>query len=288
MKKLARISTCALAVVALSGCQSFISKLGFGPRDDARLAQASGPVFGMEELEKGRMALKAGYPANAIQQFRLAATNEEVAPDAFNGLGVAYAKLGRADLAERYFKMALSLDGANPKFAANLERFYNSSLGNSARALAMRQKEAEAQLAAAEKAAEAQGLMQSAPRTQRMGAVTLETPAAQIVHTSKHEIHIATGSAHGSNSQGAMPSVASRNPDKKDNSQELLTDTPESTKEADVSSASQISFQGIAGSNESYPVRISLAKPGKAGSTRPRGSSYPLRIPLGAESATGE
>src|SRR3546814_9961813 len=68
------------------------------------------------------------------------------AAEAYNGLGVAYAKLGRADLAERYFKMALSMDGTNPRFAANLDRFYNSPLGNSSRALAMRAKENEEEI----------------------------------------------------------------------------------------------------------------------------------------------
>src|SRR3546814_13341744 len=92
------------------------------------------------------MMLRAGHPANAIQQFRLAALDPGSAAEAFNGLGVAYAKLGRADLAERYFKMALSMDGTNPRFAANLDRFYNSPLGNSSRALAMRAKENEEEI----------------------------------------------------------------------------------------------------------------------------------------------
>src|SRR3546814_14347739 len=107
------------------------------------------------------MMLRAGHPANAIQQFRLAALDPGSAAEAFNGLGVAYARLGRADLAERYFRMALSMDGANPRFAANLERFYNSPLANSSRALAMREQEAEAAVARVADAAQQQGLLEA-------------------------------------------------------------------------------------------------------------------------------
>lgn len=37
-------------------------------------------------------------------------------------MGVVYAKLGRKDVAERMFRLAISQDPAEPKFAANLER----------------------------------------------------------------------------------------------------------------------------------------------------------------------
>src|SRR3546814_1026109 len=102
VKNMLRGASCIAVAISLSGCQSFISALGFGPKDGPRRAEASAPIFGSEELEKGRTALRAGYPANAIQQFRMAALNPDSAPEAYNGLGVAYARLGRADLAERY------------------------------------------------------------------------------------------------------------------------------------------------------------------------------------------
>lgn len=197
---LLKAAGCIAVALSLSGCQSFVSALGFGPRDAAKRAEAHAPIFGSDELERGRAALRAGYPANAIQQFRLAALDPASAAEAFNGLGVAYARLERADLAERYFKMALDLDGTNRRFAANLDRFYNSPLGTSSRALAMRDKEAGqavAQLAGiAQQAsiAQQQGLLETASEVQpeRRGAVTLERPAVRIVRAAGREILLAS------------------------------------------------------------------------------------------------
>ena len=290
MRNLTRIATCVLAATALSGCQSFLSALDLDGEKVQRADAGTGQVFGADELEKGRMALKAGYAANAIDQFRLAALNEETAPDAFNGLGVAYARLGRADLAERYFKMALTLDSANPKFAANLDRFYNSPLGNSVRALAMREEEATATLAAAEKAAGQQGMLEAPASVERRGAVVLETPRVQMTRTSNREITLATRGGDEARS-GTMPVVAIRNPTKA-NVVEIEAD-----EQADVAvsedkpakaAGKRISMIGASSDASSYPVRISLVRPnGTAAKSTPRKSSYPLRVALG-QAPTGE
>jgi len=292
MKTAIRLTTCVIAAFALSGCQGFVDKFSFGGKG-AQRAEASAAVFGNDELENGRAALKAGYPAAAIQQFRMAALNEDVAADAFNGLGVAYAKLGRADLAERYFKMAVSLDGSNPKFAANLDRFYNSALGNSVRALAMRKKEAEAQLAAVAADAEARGLLDPVAVTDRRGAVTLERPAVNLTRTSGRELMIATRTGgSGNQKEGTLPTVAIRNPaavQADSASPDAATDTADK-KEERASGPARISMLGSVGAAESYPVRIKLAKPNAQGTTRPSvrttARSYPLRIPLGQNSSS--
>lgn len=289
MRNLTRIATCVLAATALSGCQSFLSALNFGGDKVQRADAQSGPVFGAEELENGRMALKAGYAANAIQQFRMAALNEETAPDAFNGMAVAYARLGRADLAERYFKMALSLDSANPKYAANLDRFYNSPLGNSVRALAMREKEAAATLAAAEKAAEQDGLLDTPTSSERRGAVVLETPRVQMSRTSNREITLATRGSDEPGS-GSMPVVAIRNPAKakmvEADVQAEEQDEAQSGDKVEKSSGKRISMIGASGDASSYPVRISLVKPNSTAiKSTPRKSGYPLRVALGPVSS---
>lgn len=279
MKKsrLIRTSACVLAALTLSGCQGILGKLGFSGKGE-RPTEAAAPIFGEDELEQGRLALKAGYPAAAIQQFRLAALNEAAAPEAFNGLGVAYARLGRADLAERYFQTALSMDSANPKFAANLERFYNSPLGQSARALAMRQQEAQATLAAAAEAAEAQGLIEPAATPERRGAVTIERPAVQLTRSSARELQIATRTpAKEGDGSGEMATVAVRNSAAPASA---AADAPRANNGA-VPGRARISLLGTRGSPESYPVRIQLARPQTSGATRPRAASYPVRIPLG-------
>jgi tetratricopeptide (TPR) repeat protein len=53
------------------------------------------------------------------------ASGEPIAP-AVNGLGVAYARLGRFDLAQRYFQQAMASDPTNTKYADNLAKLMRS------------------------------------------------------------------------------------------------------------------------------------------------------------------
>src|SRR3990167_2055823 len=261
IKPLLRTACCIAVAISLSGCQNFISALGFGSKNGPQRAEVSAPIFGSEELERGRTALREGYPANAIQQFRMAALNPDSAAEAYNGLGVAYARLERADLAERYFKMALTMDGTNPRFAANLERFYNSPLANSTRALAMREQEAEAAVAKVADAAQQQGLLEAAPAPQqaeRRGPVTLERPAVRVVRTSGREIHLASA-AHA-----------------RDSTRPAITVTPTgrtgtSLAMAEVREATQ-------------PVRVNVIRPNGEAANPATRKSYPIRIRLGAPS----
>ena len=278
-----RIATIALTAFSLSGCQSFTSALGFGPKDGGARAEASQSVFGSEELERGRQALKAGYPANAIQQFRLAALDDKSAPDAFNGLGVAYAKLGRADLAERYFQMAVSLDGTNPKYVANLQRFYDSPLGNSARALAMREKETEAKLASLAASAEQQGLLDDAGEVAPRSAAVSAKPAALLTRTSKREIILRTAPASGP--IGSLATVITRmsSTDSKTAAKVAEADqagTSEQAQDAERKTSSKQITMSKGASDKNYPVRISLISPASQKKQRPARAAYPLRVAL--------
>ncbi len=73
-------------------------------------------------LSEGRFALSSGNLSEAAALFRIAQGGESTYADATNGIAVAYAKLGRPDIAERYFRMAIDSQPENPKFAANLLR----------------------------------------------------------------------------------------------------------------------------------------------------------------------
>jgi tetratricopeptide (TPR) repeat protein len=80
----------------------------------------------------GRRQLAEGQTGLAIEYFQRAmASGEPIAP-AVNGLGVAYARLDRFDLAQRYFQQAIASDPVNPQYADNLARLMRSP------ALAMR------------------------------------------------------------------------------------------------------------------------------------------------------
>lgn len=281
MKTAIRITTLVMAATALAGCQSFNDFFAFKQkRVEQPVSTAS--VFGSEELEQGRMALKAGYPARAIEQFRLAALNEEVAPDAFNGMAVAYARLGRADLAERYFKTAMTLDSSNVRFAANLANFYDSPLGQSQRALAMREAEAAEMLAATEKAAISEGLLEAPAPVTRIGAITLENAKPlEVTRGLNRELKLATSTSV-AESGGNLAAVSSR----KSAPAKTATPVTQALEQATADAVAKkrnptvISLLGIGQQVDGPAARITLTKPGSQGATRPRTRSYPIRVKL--------
>ncbi|XUU59831.1 hypothetical protein ACRAQ6_09645 [Erythrobacter sp. HA6-11] len=281
MKTAFRITTIALAATALSGCQGFNELFSF-KQTRAETPVATAAVFGADELEQGRAALKAGHVARALDLFRLAALNEETAPAAFNGMAVAYTKLGRADLAERYFNTAITLDSSNPKFAANLARFYGSDLGQSQRALAMREAETKAKLASAEKAALSQGLLDQTASERRLGAVTIETakPLA-VTRTDRRELKLATSSSVAENGN-SLAAVSSRKTSAKGSVSDVDAAVENATADAVTKKRNPtvISMLGIGRETTGRPARISVSKPGSQGATRPRARNYPVRVEL--------
>lgn len=81
------------------------------------------PVSGNADLAMGRQALADGQYGTAIAALRFARLDPACSAEATNALGVAYARIGRDDLAERYFREALALAPDDRRFAANLARF---------------------------------------------------------------------------------------------------------------------------------------------------------------------
>jgi tetratricopeptide (TPR) repeat protein len=112
------------ASTLLAGCQSIFgshAKLEVRPIGVEQTAATAAVA-----LEEGRQHLTGGEITSAIVAFRVAAQDPASAAPAYNGLGVAYALMGRGDLAERYFQQAVAADPADQRFAANLARFYRS------------------------------------------------------------------------------------------------------------------------------------------------------------------
>ena len=110
----------ALSPLLLGGCTALFGHhavLDLRPSQGLREAQTA-----VASLQEGRQALARGEIASAIVSFRIAALDQNSIAAAHNGLGVAYAKLGRDDLAERYFRQAATEDPAEPKYSANLAR----------------------------------------------------------------------------------------------------------------------------------------------------------------------
>ncbi|QUL38129.1 tetratricopeptide repeat protein [Erythrobacter sp. JK5] len=189
--KIAKLLICSAALVGLSGCQSFLAELGFKSKSASEEAQfATGDS---ERLELGREALRAGAPGNAIYHFERAVLDPKVAPEAYNGLGIAYVQLGREDLAERFFNVAVMLRPSDTRFARNLNRLYQSQIGQSATAVASREAEADRALAEAASAAVAEGLIEPDARDfERRGAIVLDNRRPRIQRSSTGEIAVAT------------------------------------------------------------------------------------------------
>lgn len=125
IKMLAVVSGAAL----LGGCQSFplTSWMFKGERSGGEQApQLAGNTAGA--LDEGKAFLRDGNIAAAIASFRIASLERATRADASNGLAVAYARLGRPDLAERYFRAAIVDDPDNPKYVANLLRLQHQTM----------------------------------------------------------------------------------------------------------------------------------------------------------------
>lgn len=78
--------------------------------------------YATDQLELGRNRIQHGALTEALEPLRRASFNPATAAAAHNAMGVVYARLGRRDVAERMFRLAMEENPDEPKFAANLER----------------------------------------------------------------------------------------------------------------------------------------------------------------------
>jgi len=155
-----RLLTRSLAVVVLAvplgACHSFLG-IHFARSTPAaergnRLAAAPATAA----TDAGRQRLTDGQIGLAIESFQAALAGGEPVAPALNGLGVAYARLGRGDLAQRYFQEAMAADPAEQRYADNLTRLLRSpsfALQSSAAIAAQAEKDSAALLAKAESGA---------------------------------------------------------------------------------------------------------------------------------------
>ncbi len=122
-KAILTIATLSLMAPMLGGCNS-VGQL-FGLHKQAKPADRVEPASHAEaQMALGKQRLDDGQFGSAIEAFSNARQDPDQAAGAFNGLAIAYAQLGRPDLAERFFKQAMATDPANRRYQANLARFY--------------------------------------------------------------------------------------------------------------------------------------------------------------------
>ena len=188
----------ALAAPLLGGCQAL-----FGKSYDAsnvRVAPGIGDLaeYGEAQLAIGRDALDTGDYGLAIVAFRNARQSPDQVAPAHNGMAIAYLQLGRPDLAERFFKLAIAQAPGDKRFQANLSRFYESVPEVAVRTV--RETGAELASAAPLPLTQAPELAQ-APQPATIVAssgpsvVTMQKPADRLVRVSSSEVTIRTAPA---------------------------------------------------------------------------------------------
>ena len=112
------LATTFLLATALGGCTMF------GSSGQSNMASGDTDLssYFEERLAAGRAYLKAGLPARAVTAFRQASYDADSAAEAYNGMGVAYAMQGRADVAQRMFGKAVKANPYDERFSRNLAR----------------------------------------------------------------------------------------------------------------------------------------------------------------------
>lgn len=118
--------TCSFKRCAMVGCMSMLAAGCASHQNVApeyRLSSTSIEIaIGASMLQRGRAQLDAGLDALAIESFRTEIRQNPESADAYNGLAVAYGRIGRPDLAQRYFETALAKEPTNAKVQANLAK----------------------------------------------------------------------------------------------------------------------------------------------------------------------
>lgn len=233
----------AVTAFMLSGCQALgigQNKLARASADPAVVAQ---PIdLGAEQLAAGREALAAGRTMDAIEAFMLAKAFPEQMPAAYNGLAVAFSRLGRTDLTERYFLTAVALAPDQDRYRANLAMFYSRNGPP---------KQAEPALAVAPQptVAEAPATVAAtvAPVRALAGGLTIQSPGTHLQRISRAEVAIRSG--------GPAPAAARA-----------------------VAPARRAVIEVGSARSQAYPVRVTLAAPKPARAETPK--SYPVRVEL--------
>jgi Tetratricopeptide repeat len=118
-----RLALSASIICLASGCAA-------GPRATLEIRDVNHSQLassGQRSIDRGKELLQRGQFADAISAFRKAMREEEDSAEANNGLAIAYDRIGRKDLARRYFELAVAAKPDEMRYRTNLARFFESS-----------------------------------------------------------------------------------------------------------------------------------------------------------------
>ncbi|MBT2187256.1 tetratricopeptide repeat protein [Sphingobium nicotianae] len=118
------IGCCALMASLLAGCAGRHASVAIRPVGVPEATALSGADA---LIRQGRRFLASENYGLAIAQFREAMRFDENSAAASNGLGIAYASIGRDDLARRYFERAIAFAPTDASYRRNLDRFASTT-----------------------------------------------------------------------------------------------------------------------------------------------------------------
>ena len=225
----------------LGGCSSIFGGHHFTAQEQQWMQYASEPAgYAQAQMAQGRQALQDEQYGAAIIAFRNAQRFPECAAAAANGLGVAYAQIGRTDVAEHYFELAVSQAPEDRRFSANLDRLrYQLAATQTASAI----------LTADASQGSANAVRAAFPGTALRAGIRVEEPQAKMARVSQTEVRLATADA-------GQPDLRRRAP---------------------VASVVATSVDTAARRrNPNYPIRIELAP--RAMADAGNRQNYPVRI----------
>lgn len=203
MQTNSRIALLVGGSLLIGGCQLF---QGNTARLEAGLRiprQAEPRDYAREQFAAGRAELTAHNYASAIAAFRNSSLEPELAAPSYNGLGVAYAGIGRNDLAERYFRMAIADDPGSPRYASNLARLEQANRDRDQVRLAQEQRQQDEAQARA---------LRILPGSRARARLEVTTPSTRVTHRSGAAVEIG-GSPEPAvqpAARAALPEVAAR------------------------------------------------------------------------------
>ena len=121
MRNGSTILVLAAAMVSLGGCQLFSP--GKGNLAHGAQAEPDMASYFDQRMADGKRHLQANRLSLAITAYRQASYSPDHTVEAYNGLAIAFDRLGRRDLAAQYFNAALALAPEDEMIARNFARF---------------------------------------------------------------------------------------------------------------------------------------------------------------------
>lgn len=176
-----RLVMLTMAAMSLGACNWFYGKSRTLQADSWIKRQSEQKDYGRTQLAEGRKALDRRDDIAAIIAFSNVQRIPQFAAEAHNGMAIGYARVGRPDLAERYFRQAILEAPDEPRFVNNLALLHRNAQHGTNGSMALAQTSAQPKAAAADD-------------TSRdiMPGIRIERPHTRLVRSGDGEVTLTT------------------------------------------------------------------------------------------------